>query len=277
MKRFITTLALVCIVGSSSLCFGWGRDAHAAIAYIAERHLTPTAKANIEKCIDGRSIVYYASWLDNHRAENKSWGKLAHVAHYDIATCEPIGKPYKYMKSTINKLKKYRELPDSTVKVSIYHLVHSLGAYHCPGHVAYYDCSGEKPKRLITSSYDIYLKPKKTRMSYHKLWDGGIVQMGQPGWGYMDWGHALDSSVSQEYIDSVTAGSLKDWMKDIATRTQQEYKIYERAPYKDSLCADDELSVVDADMMNDYYEIAAKQILIGGLRMAKIINDIFGE
>ena len=277
MKRFITTLALVCIVGSSSLCFGWGRDAHAAIAYIAERHLTPTAKANIEKCIDGRSIVYYASWLDNHRAENKSWGKLAHVAHYDIATCEPIGKPYNYMKSTINKLKKYRELPDSTVKVSIYHLVHSLGDYHCPGHVAYYDCSGEKPKRLITSSYDIYLKPKKTRMSYHKLWDGGIVQMGQPGWGYMDWGHALDSSVSQEYIDSVTAGSLKDWMKDIATRTQQEYKIYERAPYKDSLCADDELSVVDADMMNDYYEIAAKQILIGGLRMAKIINDIFGE
>lgn len=264
-------------MGSSSLCFGWGRDAHAAIAYIAERHLTPTAKANIEKCIDGRSIVYYASWLDNHRAENKSWGKLAHVAHYDIATCEPIGKPYKYMKSTINKLKKYRELPDSTVKVSIYHLVHSLGDYHCPGHVAYYDCSGEKPKRLITSSYDIYLKPKKTRMSYHKLWDGGIVQMGQPGWGYMDWGHALDSSVSQEYIDSVTAGSLKDWMKDIATRTQQEYKIYERAPYKDSLCADDELSVVDADMMNDYYEIAAKQILIGGLRMAKIINDIFGE
>ena len=277
MKRFITTLALVCIVGSSSLCFGWGRDAHAAIAYIAERHLTPTAKANIEKCIDGRSIVYYASWLDNHRAENKSWGKLAHVAHYDIATCEPIGKPYKYMKSTINKLKKYRELPDSTVKVSIYHLVHSLGDYHCPGHVAYYDCSGEKPKKLITSSYDIYLKPKKTRMSYHKLWDGGIVQMGQPGWGYMDWGHALDSSVSQEYIDSVTAGSLKDWMKDIATRTQQEYKIYERAPYKDSLCADDELSVVDADMMNDYYEIAAKQILIGGLRMAKIINEIFGE
>ena len=277
MKRFITTLALVCIVGSSSLCFGWGRDAHAAIAYIAERHLTPTAKANIEKCIDGRSIVYYASWLDNHRAENKSWGKLAHVAHYDIATCEPIGKPYKYMKSTINKLKKYRELPDSTVKVSIYHLVHSLGDYHCPGHVAYYDCSGEKPKRLITSSYDIYLKPKKTRMNYHKLLDSGIVQMGQPGWGYMDWGHALDSSVSQEYIDSVTAGSLKDWMKDIATRTQQEYKIYERAPYKDSLCADDELSVVDADMMNDYYEIAAKQILIGGLRMAKIINDIFGE
>ena len=118
MKRIITTLALVFIVGSSNLCFGWGRDAHAAIAYIAERHLTPTAKANIEKCIDGNSIVYYASWLDNHRAEHKSWSKLAHVAHYNVDTCDPIGRPYKQMKETINKLKKYQELPDSALKVS---------------------------------------------------------------------------------------------------------------------------------------------------------------
>lgn len=277
MKRIITTLALVCILGSTNLCFGWGRDAHAAIAYIAERHLTPTAKANIEKCIDGHSIVYYASWLDNHRAEEKSWGKLSHVAHYDIATCKPIGKPYKYMKSSINKLKKYRELPDSALKVTIYHFVHSFGDYHCPGHVAYYDCSDEKPKKLITSSYDIYLQSQKSRYNYHKLWDSGIVQLYQKGWGYMDWGHALDSSVPEEYIKSVTEGTLADWMTDIATRTKYEYNIYGRAPAKDKMAADNELSVVDGDMFNDFAEIAAKQILIAGLRMAKVINEIFGE
>ena len=114
-------------------------------------------------------------------------------------------------------------------------------------------------------------------MSYHKLWDSGIVQMSQPGWGYMDWGHALDSSVSQEYIDSITAGSLKDWMRDIATKTQQQYQIFQKAPKKDKDCADSELSVVDRDMMNEFSEVAAKQILIGGLRMAKVINDIFGK
>jgi hypothetical protein len=93
----------------------------------------------------------------------------------------------------------------------------------------------------------------------------------------MDWGHALDSSVSQEYIDSITAGSLKDWMRDIATKTQKEYRIYEKVPQKDKDAADNELSVVDGDMMNEFYEVAAKQILIGGLRMAKVINEIFGE
>ena len=277
MKRLIIAISIIFIAGSTNLCFGWGRDAHAAIAYIAERHLTPTAKANIESCIDGHSIVYYASWLDNHRAENKSWGNLAHVAHYNVENCDPINKSYKQMKSTMNKLKKYRELPDSALKVTIYHFVHSFGDYHCPGHVAFYDCSGEKPKRLITSSYDIYLQTKKTRMQYHKLWDSGIVQFGQPGWGYMDWGHALDSSISEEYIKSVTAGTLKDWMRDIATKTQQEYQIYQKAPKTSDDLPDNELSQVDGDMMNEFYEIAAKQILIGGLRMAKVINDYFGE
>jgi hypothetical protein len=66
-------------------------------------------------------------------------------------------------------------------------------------------------------------------------------------------------------------------MRDIATKTQKEYRIYDKVPAQDNEAADNELSVVDGDMMNEFYEIAAKQILIGGLRMAKVINEIFGE
>lgn len=277
MKRFITIFTLILALGSTNLCFGWGRDGHAAIAYIAERHLTPTAKANIESCIDGHSIVYYASWLDCHRKEHKAWDKLAHVAQYDIATCKPIGKAYKQMKSSINKLKKYRELPDSALKVTIYHFVHSFGDYHCPGHVAFYDCTGDKPQKTLSSSYDVYLQSQKSRYDYHKLWDSGIVQLSKKSWGYMDWGHAVDSSISEEYIESVTAGTLADWMQDIATRTLKEYDIYGKAPAKDKDATDKELSVVDGDMFNDFSEVASKQILIAGLRMAKVINEIFGE
>jgi hypothetical protein len=275
MRKSIFTL--VAIIAAYSQAMAWGYHGHATIAYIAEQHLTPKAKANIEKCIEGRSIVYYASWLDNHRKEHKEWDRLRHTCDFDFETGKLYGDPVRQMNETINLLKDYENLADSVRKVRIYHFVHSFGDYHCPGHVAFYDCKGEKPKRLITSSYDFYLKTKKTRMQYHKLWDAGIVQMGQPGWGYMDWGHALDSSISQEYIDSITAGSLKDWMRDIATKTQKEYRIYDKVPAKDKEAADNELSVVDGDMMNEFYEIAAKQILIGGLRMAKVINEIFGE
>ena len=42
--------------------------AHDAIAYIAECNLTPKAKKTIEKIL-GHSIVYYATWMDEWRAE----------------------------------------------------------------------------------------------------------------------------------------------------------------------------------------------------------------
>ena len=48
---------LLCYCGTA---FGWGKSGHDAIAYIAECNLTPKAKKNIEKYLDGRSIVYYA-------------------------------------------------------------------------------------------------------------------------------------------------------------------------------------------------------------------------
>lgn len=44
-----------------------GKIGHDAIAYIAECNLTPKAKKNIEKYLGGRSIVYYASWMDQVR------------------------------------------------------------------------------------------------------------------------------------------------------------------------------------------------------------------
>ena len=52
---------LLCYCGTA---FGWGKSGHDAIAYIAECNLTPKARKNIEKYLDGRSIVYYASWMD---------------------------------------------------------------------------------------------------------------------------------------------------------------------------------------------------------------------
>ena len=47
--------------------WSFGRVGHDAVAYIAECNLTPTAKATVEKYLDGKSIVYYASWMDNIR------------------------------------------------------------------------------------------------------------------------------------------------------------------------------------------------------------------
>lgn len=64
-------------VTTSLASFGWGQKGHDTVAYIAECNLT-AAKAAAEELLDGKSIVYYANWLDNasHTPEyaySKTW------------------------------------------------------------------------------------------------------------------------------------------------------------------------------------------------------------
>ena len=67
MKRVIFALLFALIAASSAVA--WDSRGHSTVAYLAERHLTPRAKANIERYINGKSIVYYASWMDYNRTD----------------------------------------------------------------------------------------------------------------------------------------------------------------------------------------------------------------
>lgn len=58
-------IATGCLCLSVIPCFGWGQKGHDTTAFIAENHLTPITKAVVEELLDGRSMVYYANWLDN--------------------------------------------------------------------------------------------------------------------------------------------------------------------------------------------------------------------
>lgn len=75
MRTKLFLLACIACHTVQSVC-AWNRTGHEAIAYIAEQHLTPSAKAAIEKYLDGRSIVYYAAWMDsstNTSPTNTRW------------------------------------------------------------------------------------------------------------------------------------------------------------------------------------------------------------
>ena len=70
MKRMFKNLAIAfTLILVTIPSFGWGRREHSTIAYIAESHLTPKAKKAISEILEGKSIVYYASWLDDYRKQ----------------------------------------------------------------------------------------------------------------------------------------------------------------------------------------------------------------
>ena len=65
MKRFLIPFLSIALLFDFTSASAWGPIGHDVVASIAEQNLTPKAKRKISKILDGKSIVYYSSWMDN--------------------------------------------------------------------------------------------------------------------------------------------------------------------------------------------------------------------
>ena len=71
MKKFVVILMAAILLPQFAM--GWGRLGHRTIAEIAERNLTPKAKANIEKYTGGTPLWKYSLWRsEEHTSELQS-------------------------------------------------------------------------------------------------------------------------------------------------------------------------------------------------------------
>ena len=82
--RFISFLFLC--LSLSVHCMAWGQKGHDTTCAIAQRHLTPAALQEITALLDGKSIVYWANWLDNaSNTDEYAYSKTWHYKNIDAA------------------------------------------------------------------------------------------------------------------------------------------------------------------------------------------------
>ena len=176
-KSFLLLTAMfLCYCGTA---FGWGKSGHDAIAYIAECNLTPKARKNIEKYLDGDMVDADGKYVPNAKG--------------DAVQC---------IEEAIARLKDYRSLDDSTVLVSIKYLVHLVGDMHCPVHVKYPWYKNFK--------FDLNGRP----CEFHSFWDSGVLDLNHR-WGYVEYRHQLDR-LTKKQIRAVVAGTPRDWLEESA-------------------------------------------------------------
>ena len=141
MKKSILTLVLLTAVCLNT--FAWGQKGHDVTAYIAEQHLTPAARAAVESLLDGKSIVYWANWLDNasHQrplAYTKTWHykNIDEGVRYEEAPANPAGDAVTAIKSRIEILND----PNTTAeerRLALKILIHVVGDLHMPLHMGH--------------------------------------------------------------------------------------------------------------------------------------------
>jgi hypothetical protein len=273
MKKLLLIALLTALLPTGN-AVAWGRLGHAAIARVAEQHLTPRAKANIDKLLDGKSIVDYASYMDDYRADMlvdlgynpKNGPRMHKLPHtFTVDKSDKVmrgnrlrGKKYfenclYYIEQSTERLdRRIDEMDDSTRLACIQIIVHCIGDMHCPGHVRYY------PDNQGIGQFKVTLNDKEFK--YHAVWDTQIVV----AFGfehYTELAQMLDS-YSEEQQQQVGEGTIYDWGRENAGVSKSIYKVKEG-------------DALGEEFLDEYKPLAREQLTKAGYRLAKVLNDIF--
>lgn len=256
MKRLIIFAIAVCATLTS---FGWGQKGHDVVAYIAECNLSPKVYQKVVKVLNHHSPVYYANWLDNASySDEYRYTKTWHYANVDEGfTYETMPKNEKGdVVSGINlciaEIKSGKLTPEQE-SARLRMLIHLVGDIHCPMHAGRLSDRGGNNVTVKFFNRDIKL---------HKLWDTELVEAAHK-WSYTEWEQQLNRYCSTERKAELAKGEAKDWLEQshaIAT------EIYTISPEKSKLYY---------DYITYYTPVIEKQLLSGGLRLARILNELY--
>lgn len=256
---FIRVIALTAAIFPFAFsAFSWSQKGHDVTACIAERHLTPATRAAVDSILEGRSLVYWANWLDNasHTADY-AYTKTWHYRNVDADKTyftqpkNPDGDVVEGIRYSV------RVLSDSTQTASnrslaLKILTHLAGDMHQPMHMGHATDLGGNRVKIKFFGRDTNL---------HSVWDGALVESAHK-WSYSEWADQLDRlSPGQEIM--LLSGNVDDW----AQRSQENAaRVYEETTDGSSL---------SYNYVARWAPVIEDSLLAGGLRLAHILNSIF--
>lgn len=271
MKRMFKNLAIAfTLILVTIPSFGWGRREHSTIAYIAESHLTPKAKKAISEILEGKSIVYYASWLDDYRkqmlieAENSKGEIKPRTIPHGIKIDEngnPILQKNRdaisVIYQSIEDLRNYKNLDDSTRLAALQCIIHLVGDMHCPAHVKYADFDQESLDKKYDQTKVVY---NKKTIKMHRVWDVMMISETTSG-GVYDLAYLINRSTKKE-VKEIQKGSPAEWGQEIAEDSKAVWYVQEGEE-------------ITKQYFLEHREFTFSQLEKAGLRLAKVLNDLF--
>lgn len=255
MKRILLSFMLC---ASWLLAGAWGQKGHDVTAYIAEQHLTPATRAAVDSIFEGRSLVYWANWLDNashqmDHAYTKTWHykNIDADETYENSHANPAGDAVTAIKQQIEILSSPETNPADRV-LALKILVHVMGDIHQPMHMGHAKDRGGNNVKVKYFGRDTNL---------HSIWDGSLVESAHK-WSYTEWQQQLDRADAATE-QKIISGTIDDWAHqtyDIATQCYIYFRPGNNVMYND---------------IARWTPVIEQQFLRGGLRLAHVLNSIF--
>jgi hypothetical protein len=251
-----------------SLLFGpqpvlaWAPEGHAIVAAIAERELTPVARARVASLLGGgTAMVLDSSWADEirqQRPETSTWhyvnieiGSQGYDAARDCAGGGCVVAQIKHDEAILVDPRSSRDAKAEALRF----LIHFVADLHQPLHVA---------DRRDRGGNDELFRWHGKRVSLHQIWDQDVVT--PLGHGRDDdpsrIAAAIDTALSPQQKAQMAKGSVEDWTNESFHLAQSE--VYGRLPQR----LPDDYALRESP-------VARKQIAEAGIRLAAILNAVW--
>jgi hypothetical protein len=255
LRRLILILALHIILQTTA--FGWGQIGHRVIGQIAEWHLNKRAAKKVKQILGPNSLAMVSTWMDEIRSDSTydytytwHWVTIPDGQQYDLSLQESTGDAYAVVNQIVAGLKS-DTLSDQQEEEYLKMLVHLVGDLHQPLHVGRGDDRGGN---------DVRVQWMGEPSNLHRVWDSDMINGKQLS--YTELAQHLNRRATERLVQQWQSASPEQWLQEAIELRSSVYNLPE-----------------DGRLGYEYayanYPIAEKQLLLAGVRLAGILNEIY--
>lgn len=235
----------------------WGQIGHYVSGEIAEYHLTPAVRERVNTILGDYTMARATVWMDDIRSDSSynytstwHWTTIEEGKTYEETAQEEDGDIIWALETLIAELKE-GGLSETEEREKLKIVMHMIGDIHQPLHVG----TGED-----RGGNDIRVQWMGANSNLHRVWDSDVINSFQMS--YTELAKELNIATSDQIVAWQKA-TVRDWA-------------YESVSYRENVYD------LPASMRLGYEyryfnkNIIYKRILQAGVRMAGVLNEIYG-
>lgn len=255
---FVFVFTAVLLFNSNSYATKkWGPTGHRVVGAIADQHTNNKTKRHLKKILNHQSLALVSTFGDEIKAdprykEFETWHyvNMSFDENYESSKKNPKGDlvtGIAYCKKVI----KDDNASDADKTFYLKMLIHLLGDLHQPLHI------GREEDR---GGNDIKVKWHYKDTNLHRVWDSQMIESYNMSYSEL----AKNAEfLSKKQVKFLQQGSVIDWVNDTQKLANQVYA---------SVQEDENLGYAYS---YKFLNVARDQMQIAGIRLAKILNDLF--
>lgn len=237
--------------------FGWGPIGHYTVGHIADHHLTNKARKRVAQVLENEPLALVGVWMDEVRSDERyshtydwHWAAIPDSLDYEQTVKNPNGD----IIMTIERL--VRELKSDTLsaqleKEHLKMLVHLVGDIHQPLHVGTGEDQGGNLVKVTWYWEDSNL---------HRVWDIGMIEVQKLS--YTELSHGIDHATQEEVLQW-QGTDVRTWAKESKSLRALVYELPEDKK-------------INYKYAYRNYPTVKKRLSQAGIRLAGLLNDIYG-